>query len=522
MTDPVNVYLGGELVIKTSELPREALEQIKSALTFVNEDKAKAEALRQHGWWSLPDAIPYWRIETRRGHGEVLCLPRGFAAYLFTGLQGMGIPFETHVQLSEAEAEPGYYQSFELRDYQLEAVQAMLLYQQGIYKCPAGGGKTVTSLALAAYTNQRTLIVVDKANLMEQWRARAAQFFKLELEEDENGRLVAPIKGDRSVGKIGQDVWEERDLTIALRQTLFSRGWSMDATKWWSTWGMVIFDECHHLAADTTREVASKMTSRYLFGISATPAKSPTKFKVVESTVGPIIHETPRRVLYEQGVLMQPTIELVQTDFTEAFWIDHEVSPQEKCQVPDCPKNGKRHSHRNNYSSVVKKLVEDKKRNDRIAQRILANPTGIHLVNSRQLKHLDLIRKAVEKAGWQGSIHMLRGKENADGMSQEIAEHMEADAREGRGAVLFSTVAEEGMDIPPIDHVHITFPMRDEGGLIQLVGRGERIFPTKTHSRVVDYRDMETSCFASQAAERDRVFYMLEHPWARDDGKVAA
>lgn len=490
----VPVQVAGELVINVEHLPEKVLLLIKGALTFPNEDREKAAAEKIWGWWDLPETISLYRLEDRRGGDKVICLPRGFALQLVSGMAAEGLSIKWDDQRVRVPASDGYYTPFILRDYQLEAVMAMLKAEQGFYECPAGGGKTVTMLGLMAYANQSSLVIVDKAGLVEQWRSRAAHYLSLSLD----------LSDERSVGKIGEDVWEERDLTIALRQTLWSRLWELDATKWWRKWGLTDFDEGHHLAADTLGEICRRTVSALMFGNSATPAKSPTKGRVVHALVGPVIATTTRQRLYDLGVLMKPDVHQVPTEFSADFWPTHEATEEKPCEVPNCRKIGTKHSHRNNYTSVLKRLVEDKKRNKLIAEKIVSERGHVHLVPSRQLRHLDLLKKAVEEAGWDGPIFYLRGEENARGESQEIAQAI----HDSDEAIVFSTVADEGLDIPPIDRTHIVFPMRQDAAVIQLIGRGERVAEGKTESVVYDYIDSGCIVFVGQASERDRVYRM--------------
>nr|MBA2724753.1 hypothetical protein [Actinomycetota bacterium] len=194
-----------------------------------------------------------------------------------------------------------------------------------------------------------------------------------------------------------------------------------------------------------------------------------------------------------------------------AFHPDHDAefdveSQNYKCQMRGCKKKV-RHGHRNNYSSVLKKLVEDKDRNARIAARVMQDrgQGHKHLIASSQLKHLDLIKKALVAAGWPpDKIWMLRGEENAKGLDQIIVQEvMEADE-----AVVLSTVAGEALDIPPVDRLLVTFPMRDVGATIQLVGRVERSAPGKDSAIVIDFREPGVDVLESQWEERSRTYRM--------------
>lgn len=506
----------GEITITLANIPPMALEAIKSALTIANEEKEKAASIRQFGHWDMPDTIALWRIESLRGGEQVLCLPRGFAAALAAGLAGMGIDVMWDDQRTRAPAADGYYKIFHLsdeRDYQLSAAMDMIKHEQGVIKAPAGSGKTVSTLLALAYAGQRALVIVDKVSLANQWRVRAHEFYDMPLIEIVNDdgvkELVAPLQGDRVVGLIGKGVWEERDLTICLRQTLHERAWQLNATGWWQAWGARVLDEVHHASGETLGDLSRLGTSVFLWGPSATPSKSKMKSAIVSALIGPVIHETPREVLYQRGILIQPTVEVLYGDFFANFHPDHDATFDKdtkkwSCQMNGCRKQGK-HSHRNNYSSVLKAIVEDKGRNKRVAQRIMSERGIVHLVPSSQLKHLGLLEKAIVEAGWPpDKIWKLRGEENARGEDQLIAQQV-ADAGE---AVILSTVAGEGLDIPPIARVHIVFPMRDTGATIQLCGRCERRSPNKQNAIIIDYREPLVDVLESQWSERDRTFRM--------------
>jgi superfamily II DNA or RNA helicase len=513
--DPVPIKVAGEIEIPVGALPQMTLERIKSLLTISNEEREKAASLDQFGWWDMPEVVALYRVESRRGGDHVLCLPRGFASTLLWVLGQEGVPFQLDDQRSLAPAAEGYYRPFEVRDYQFDWVRRIIEVQQGIWKAPAGAGKTVGSLAAIAWTGQRALVILNKTSLANQWRLRAHQFLGFPIEQDEQGRDVAVlIKGapsdTREAGFIGGGVWEEREFTVALRQTLHERSWQLDATGWWRTWGFTKWDEVHGVAADTSAELSRRITSFYIGGVSATPFKTPARAALVGALVGPIIHETPRDVLYEARVLTKPDVEVRPGSLRVVFWPDHEAEQKAdgtwECQVPTCRKKGK-HKHRNNYSSVLKSFVEDDARNARIARRIIADRGHTHLVSSGQKKHLNLIRRAVIKAGWpDDKIWVLTGDENAEGRDQEIIQEVMASDE----AVLLSTiqVSGEGLDVPPIDRVHVVWAMRDEGMTIQLAGRGERVWDGKDGCVIVDYREPEADVFDGQFAERERVYRM--------------
>ena len=496
----VQAIVASEIEVRVADLPPMALELIKTACSFKNEERQKNASLQIFGWWDLPEYESLWRIERRRGGDEVLCLPRGFGAQLAVGLAGMDVQIQWDDRRASAPSEPGYFRPFLLRDYQVEFVAGLIAAEQGLGMAPAGAGKSNAMLGLMMMTQQRTLVIVDKEALLEQWRSRAAKFMGLSLDYDD----------DRSVGKIGADVWQERDLTIALRQTLWSRNWETKATDWFSRFGLTVLDEVQHLSGESLRSIVRDIPSKMIFGVSATPSRTEIQGQITAVLVGPIVAETKRADLYERGVLMKPVVRVVETDLEVDFWPDHDVAAGEDCMVPNCRKSGQHHRHRNNYSSCLKALVENKARNKMIADGIVRERGHVHLVPSRQLKHLDQLRKAIEKAGWDGPIYMLRGEENARGESQDIAQAIERDHE----AVILSTVADEGLDIPAIDRIWLSFPMRQTAAVIQLVGRCERISDGKTDAVIVDICDSKTSVFGEQHQERLKTFECRDTTWS--------
>jgi hypothetical protein len=247
---------------------------------------------------------------------------------------------------------------------------------------------------------------------------------------------------------------------------------------------------------------------------------------------------------------MRPSLRVVKTKLELPFWTTHDWDPKLGCQDPRCRKDYP-HGHNNNWQSVLKRLVEDEDRNRQIAREIVSERGHVHLVPSGQLKHLNLIRRALIDEGWDGPIYHIRGEENARGDSQKIVKAIQAggtwepppEARKvtakkiaklkaeaeaagkefidpnerpwvqvapigeyGHEAVILSTVANEGMDVPPIDRTHMCFPIRQAAATIQQIGRGERIWPGKRDSVIVDYHDERTTVFDEQHHERVRTY----------------
>jgi superfamily II DNA or RNA helicase len=115
-----------------------------------------------------------------------------------------------------------------------------------------GGGKTVLATYLMAALGVKTMVVVHKEFLMTQWAERIAQF----LPACSVGRVQGPLV----------DV-EGRDIVMVSLKSLTMRdyGAALDG------FGLVVYDECHHMAARVFCLALHKTNFRYVLGLTATP-----------------------------------------------------------------------------------------------------------------------------------------------------------------------------------------------------------------------------------------------------------
>jgi len=82
--------------------------------------------------------------------------------------------------------------SFELLDYQYEAVNAMLQKDDGIFVAPAGAGKTIIGISMIAKLAQPALIIVHRKQIFDQWIERIQNF--LDIPKKKIGQIVSSKK----------------------------------------------------------------------------------------------------------------------------------------------------------------------------------------------------------------------------------------------------------------------------------------------------------------------------------------
>jgi len=457
----VKVRIEDHLRVRKADLPVGHELAIKSRLTIPNGERAAALKRKQWGARDMPEHFTLYRND-----GADMIMPRGFAAELRAGLEmnGHEIQWDDQTSCPALRFDQLVNQGPTLRPDQEAACMAILTHRQGVLQAPTGSGKTVVVLEAWRRSGTPGMILVEKAGLAKQWRERAREHLGIE------------------VGMIGEGEWDEKPLTVAMMQTLYRREIS---DVWWRRRGFVAADECHHLVAETYSSLIARVSSRWLIGVTATPLEGEWTQPLLTRSLGPIIHITSHDQLRKAGLRVSPMIKRVQTGFK---WIPATARDEQLVDTKVI------------YRRIIDALKQDGYRANVIARNIAEQPIGCaQLVVAKQLGYLDLIRRILEEIPYEGEIHMMRGSESGE-QRAEISEL----ADKGSCTIL-ATVADEGLDIPRLDRLHLTWPGRNERVLIQQLGRVLRTHPDKRETIVFDYVD-EEGMLQAQAAQRMRVY----------------
>ena len=166
---------------------------------------------------------------------------------------------------------PGLIFKGDLRPEQVALVTAVLGSKNGCVLCAqTGQGKTTMALYVASQLKKKTVVLVHKAFLAEQWVARASQFVptaKVTL----YGNGVHDFSGD---------------LVVATIQTLLSRGVPPGYEE---HPGLVIIDEAHRIAAPSFSKVIVGLNAPFILGLSATPERTDRLGRVIHWVCGPLV-----------------------------------------------------------------------------------------------------------------------------------------------------------------------------------------------------------------------------------------
>src|SRR5712692_4724212 len=158
----------------------------------------------------------------------------------------------------------------EPRPYQNEALASWLAEgSAGVVVLPTGAGKTLVAAMTIHETGIWTLAVVPTLDLLQQWRTALASALSLSAGE---------------IGVFGGGEKEMKPITIITYDSaaLYPRELKR--------FGLLIFDECHHLPAPTYRLIAESAFTPLRLGLSATPERSDMTHLDLERLIGPEVY----------------------------------------------------------------------------------------------------------------------------------------------------------------------------------------------------------------------------------------
>ena len=242
--------------------------------------------------------IPFVKWDARSQTGRV---PAYRYAALRAALIARDIPFTDHV---DSLPSLSLASSYRLREYQREALDAWIAADhRGVLELPTGSGKTVIGLAAMADRGTPTLVVVPTIDLLDQWREELEAEF------------------DVSIGQLGGGEQRLEDVTVATYDSAYLRAADIG-----NRFGLVVFDEVHHLGGEGYRDIGRLLAAPARLGLTATFERQDGAHEVVADLVGPVVHVLDPDDL--AGDHLAPydikRIEVSLTDSERAAYEDHQ------------------------------------------------------------------------------------------------------------------------------------------------------------------------------------------------------
>ena len=229
------------------------------------------------------EAFPVYRENAKK-----IYIPR------FYGIARYGLPAKSELQMGVTIDVP-----FDkpLRDYQDKIIGVYMDHVRPIYdtcntitygggggailEVPCGRGKTVMALKIISLLRQKTLIIVHKEFLMNQWIERIAEFLPT-----------------AKVGKIQGATFdiEGKDIVIGMLQTLYDREFEVTGSSEsaFDSFGLTIIDEVHRIGSQQFSRALLRIMTPYMLGISATVERKDGLTKLLYMFIGPKIYSEDR------------------------------------------------------------------------------------------------------------------------------------------------------------------------------------------------------------------------------------
>ena len=260
----MNTYLGNKgYTILKSELSLEERERIKKDLTvrpYVAGSPANSTQV----------SFPVYRES-----GNKLYVPH------YYGIEKYGSPKE--IKISDGQDITLEFNG-QLRDYQAPVVEKFIQYVQannvprgGLLELPCAWGKTSASLNILSRLKKKTIVIVHKEFLMNQWIERIGQFLP--------GARIGKIQGQII------DI-DDKDIVLAMLQSLVLKDYDFNL---FNSFGLTIIDEVHHISSQTFSNALFKIVTKYMLGLSATMNRKDGTTKVFKMFLGDIIHKVERK-----------------------------------------------------------------------------------------------------------------------------------------------------------------------------------------------------------------------------------
>ncbi|HEY1534278.1 MAG TPA: DEAD/DEAH box helicase [Polyangiaceae bacterium] len=346
-----------------------------------------------------------------------------------------------------------------LRPYQREAIDAVLLARRsGVRRMlvclPTGAGKTVIFSQLAQLARRQVLVLAHREELLSQAQHKLEQALQgAHVVAIERGAERAPADAKVLVCSI-RSLHEQR-----LAQVIRGRDF-----------GLVIYDECHHAAADDNLRVLRQLGvfdaawTGTLLGFTATTARGDGKG--LDAVFERIVYSRTLPELITDGYLSPLRGFRVSTaaDLTRLSATGLDFREDELAEAVDIEER----------NALVARSIQELARDRRtIAFCVTVN-------HARNLcRSLNLLGVP------SGVVHgELPGPQRARAL---------ADFRAGATQVLCNVaVLSEGFDDPGVSCIAMARPTRSEGLYAQCVGRGTRLHPGKKDCLILDFVDVSS------------------------------
>lgn len=452
----VEIIKADKLYIPLKAVSAKVLNHLKRIAAFKNPEFYSKQALRL-STYAIPRIISCFDITN-----EYLAMPRGCEDAIRSFLNDNTVTYTIIDKTNHGNKISVSFQGEE-REEQLEAINALLPYTNGILHATTAFGKTVTAAAIIARKKVNTLILVHSKALLKQWHDRLTEFLNIDYpkheEKNKRGRrkVFSPIGCFDSSGNTLHGI-----IDIALIQSCLDE----DGVKpFVQDYGMVIVDECHHVSSITFEQVLRSIKAHTIYGLTATPIRKDGHQPIIFMQCGPIRFSTD---------------------------VKSKIAKQsfDRFLIPRFTSYNSILEDRLSIATLYKYLSEDEIRNNLIVEDICkaVNTGRTPIILTNRTAHVSVLAEKL-KATIKNVISLTGA-----GTTKEKREAMQRlqTIPDSEQLVIVATgkYVGEGFDYPRLDTLFLALPISWKGLLTQYAGRLHREYEGKKDVRIYDYIDI--------------------------------
>ena len=471
----VRIVLADRIYIDSSGMSNKTKRQLRRMATFSNKQYFQNQAM------DMPNYDESRFIYLGSDEGKYIVLPRGLREDIQKKFDNAGIRYKIEDKRTQGR-ELNISFKGELRESQIPAAETMLENETGILHAATAFGKTVVCCDMIARRGISTLILVDRADLMNQWIKRLEEFLDIDEELPEYQTKTGRTRKRKSL--IGNLQGAHDTLTgivdVAMIRSLKKKDGFHPMLK---EYAQVYFDECHHAASESAIEVLQEINAKYVYGVTATPKRGDGKEKINEFLLGPIRYR------------------LTVKDRAEEQNIDHLVYPRFTRTVKP------HHLSKTPYGNDAYELIRNNDVRDEqiirdVADCVQAGRTPVVL--TKYVDHANKLSERLKK--YADRLILLTGANGTKVRRAQVKELNEVDDSDSLILVGTGSLLGEGFDFPRLDTLFMATPVSGENVVEQYVGRLNRDYDGKENVIVYDYVDSHIPKFDKMYAARLKAY----------------
>lgn len=471
----VHIVLADRIYIDSSGMSNKVKRQLRRMATFSNRQYFLNQAM------DMPNYDESRFIYLGNDEGKYIVLPRGLLEKILNLFDNSGISYRLEDNRTEGRKLKISFKG-ELRESQVTAAETMLENETGILHAATAFGKTVVCCDMIARRGVSTLILVDRADLMNQWMKRLNEFLDIDEELPEYQTKTGRTRRRKSL--IGNLQGAHDTLTgivdAAMIRSLKKKDVFHPKLK---KYGQVYFDECHHAASDSAIEVLQEINAKYVYGVTATPKRGDGKEKINEFLLGPIRYRFSAKDRAEE----QNIDHLVYPRFTRTVKLHH---------LSKTPYGNDAYELIRNNDVRDEQIIKD------VVACVQAGRTPVVLT-----KYVDHAQKLAARLKiYSDRLILLTGANGSKARREQVDELNDTNDSESLILVGTGSLLGEGFDFPRLDTLFMATPVSGENVVEQYVGRLNRDYEGKENVIVYDYVDCHIPKFDKMYAARLKAY----------------